>query len=64
MNFQNSKTCDSYRLLLNLSGDLKNSDNHVVLSNVSIYYEWENIKIHIITIDLKQLQRATKILKY
>ena len=64
MNFQNSKTCDSYRLLLNLSGNLKNSDNHVVLSNVSIYYEWENIKIHIITIDLKQLQRATKILKY
>ena len=64
MNFQNSKTCDSYRLLLNLSGNLKNSDNDVVLSNVSIYYEWENIKIHIITIDLKQLQRATKILKY
>ena len=64
MNFQNSKTCDSYRLLLNLSGNLKNSDNHVVLSNVSIYYERENIKIHIITIDLKQLQRATKILKY
>ena len=64
MNFQNSKTCDSYRLLLNLSGNLKNSDNPVVLSNVSIYYEWENIKIHIITIDLKQLQRATKILKY
>ena len=64
MNFQNSKTCDSYRLLLNLSGNLRNSDNHVVLSNVSIYYEWENIKIHIITIDLKQLQRATKILKY
>ena len=64
MNFQNSKTCDSYRLLLNLSGNLKNSDNHVVLSNVNIYYEWENIKIHIITIDLKQLQHATKILKY
>ena len=29
MNFQNSKTCDSYRILLNLSGNLKNSDNHV-----------------------------------
>ena len=53
MNFQNSKTCDSYRILLNLSGNLKNSDNHVVLSNVSIYYKWENIKIHIITVDLK-----------
>ena len=45
-NFQNSKTSDSYRLLLNLTNkiNLKGSDKYVALSNFSIYYAWKNIK--------------------
>ena len=45
-NFQNSKTSDSYRLLLNLTNkiNLKGSDKYVALSNFSIYYTWKNIK--------------------
>ena len=46
MNSENSKTSDSHRLLLNLSDkiNLKRSDKYVALSNLSIYYTWENIK--------------------
>ena len=46
MNSKNSETYDSHRLLLNLSDNvnLKRSDKHVVLSNLSIYYTWKNIK--------------------
>ena len=45
-NFQNSKTSDSYRLLLNLTNkiNLKGSDKYVALSNLSICYTWKNIK--------------------
>ena len=40
MNFENSKTSDRCRLLLNLSdkADLKRSDKYVALSNLGIYY--------------------------
>ena len=40
MNFENSKTSDPNRLLLNLSEkiNLKRSDKYVALSNLSIYY--------------------------
>ena len=46
MNYENSKTSDSHRLLLNLSDkiNLKRSDKYVALSNLSIYYTWKNIK--------------------
>ena len=46
MNFENSKTSDLHRLLLNLSGkiNLKSSDKYVAFSNLSIYYTWKNIK--------------------
>ena len=46
MNSENSKTSDPYRQLLNLSDkiNLKRSDKYVVLSNLSIYYSWKNIK--------------------
>ena len=46
MNFENSKTSDLHRLLLNLSGkiNLKRSDKYVAFSNLSIYYTWKNIK--------------------
>ena len=46
MNSKNSKTSDPHRLLLNLTDkvNLKKSDKYVALSNLSIYYTWENIK--------------------
>ena len=46
MNFENSKTYDPHRLLLNLLDkiNLKRSDKYVALSNISIYYTWKNIK--------------------
>ena len=45
MNSENSKTYDFQRLLLNLTNkiNLKRSDKHVALSNLSIYYTWKNI---------------------
>ena len=46
MNSGNSKTYDPHRLLLNLSDKIesKRIDIYVVLSNLSIYYTWKNIK--------------------
>ena len=46
MNSENSKISDTHTLSLNLSDkiDLKRSDKYVALSNLSIYYKWENIK--------------------
>ena len=46
MNFENSKTFDSHRLLLNLLDkiNLKRSDKYVALSNLNIYYTWKNIE--------------------
>ena len=43
---ENSKTSDPHRLLVNLSDkiNLKRSDKHVALLNLSIYYIWKNIK--------------------
>ena len=47
INSKNSETCDPHRLLLNLQDkiNLKRTDKYVTLSNLSIYYTWENIKI-------------------
>ena len=44
MNSKNSMTSDPHRLLLNLTDkiNLKRSDKYVALSNLSIYYTWEN----------------------
>ena len=46
MNPKNSKTSDPHISLLKLSYkiSLKRSDKYVVLSNLSIYYTWTNIK--------------------
>ena len=46
MNSENSKTCDPHRLLLNISDkiNLKGSDKYMALSNLSIYYTWQNVK--------------------
>ena len=46
MNYENSKTFDRHRLLLNLTDkiDLRQKDEYIALSNPSIYYTWKNIK--------------------
>ena len=46
MNSGNSKTPDSYKLLLNLLDkiNLKRSNKYVALSNLSICYTWKHIK--------------------
>ena len=46
MNFPNSNTSDPHRLLLTLADEihLKRKDKYIVLSNVTIYYTWKNIK--------------------
>ena len=46
INSENSRKSDRHRLLLNLSDkiNLKRSVKYVALSNLSIYYTWENIK--------------------
>ena len=67
INSENSKTSDSYRLLLSLSDkiDLERSDKYDAGSNLSIYYKQKNIKKSICTINLKyQLQHETKNLNY
>ena len=46
MNYENSKTFDPYRLLLNLPDktDLRRKDKYIALSNLRIYYTWKNMK--------------------
>ena len=48
MNSEISKTSDPHRLLLNPKDkiNLKRSEKYVALSNLSIFYTWENIKSH------------------
>ena len=46
MNYENSKTSDPHRLLLNLSDKInsKGSDRYAALSNLSICNTWKSIK--------------------
>ena len=46
MNTENSKTNEPHKFVLNLSQilDLRSSNKHVALQNLSIYYTWENIR--------------------
>ena len=46
MNSKNSKTSDPHRLFLNITDkiNLKRIDKYIVLSNLSIFYTWKNIK--------------------
>ena len=63
--FWKQQISDSYRLLLNLSGEINLNDKFVALSNVSIYCAWKNTKNLTKTIDLKvQLHHGTKNLNY
>ena len=66
MNSKNSKTSDPHRLFLNITDkiNLKRIDKYIVLSNLSIYYTWKNIKKSK-RINLKyQLKREIKSLNY
>ena len=58
MNFENSKTSDSRRLLLNFSDktSLKRTHKYVALLNLSIYYGWKNIKKVLKNNELKSSQ--------
>ena len=46
MNTKNSKTNEPHKFVLNLSQrlDLRRSNTHVALQNLSIYYTWKNIR--------------------
>ena len=46
MNTENCKKNEPYKFVINLSQrlDLRSSDKHVFLQNLSIYYSWENIR--------------------
>ena len=46
MNTENSRTSELYRCKLDLTDklNLKNSNENVALTNLSIYYTWKNIK--------------------
>ena len=46
MNIENSKTNESHKFVLNLSQrlDLRSSNEHVALHNLSLYYRWKNIR--------------------
>ena len=46
MKSENSKTFKSHILILKLTNklDLRIGENSIALSNLSIYYTWENIK--------------------
>ena len=46
INTENSKTNESHKSVLNLSQrlDLRSSDKHTALQNLSIYYTWRNIR--------------------
>ena len=48
MNTEDSKRNESHNFVLKLSQrlDLKSSNKHVALQNLSIYYTWKNIKRH------------------
>ena len=48
MNTEKSKTNEPHKFVLNLSQrlDLKNSNKHVALQNLSIYYTWKNLRQH------------------
>ena len=62
LNSKNSKTSESFRLLLNLADkmDLKRSDTYVALPNLNIYYTRETIKnVMIMNIKYQLMKQKT-----
>ena len=45
MNMENSKTNEPHKFVFNvsLSLELRSSNKHIALQNLSIYYTWKNI---------------------
>ena len=67
MNSENSKTSQPHILKLKLTDklDLRVDKKVIALSNLSIYYTWNNTKVHTIIINLKyQHQHGMKNLHY
>ena len=67
MNSENSKTSEPHTLKLKLTDklDLRLDKKVIALSNVSMYYTWNNIKFHKTIINLKyQLRHGMKNLHY
>ena len=46
LNMKNSKTNESYKFVVNLTQrlDVRSSNKHVALQNVSIHYMWKNLR--------------------
>ena len=46
MNTENSNTNKSHKFVINLSqrSDLRSSNKHVALQNLSTYYTWNNVR--------------------
>ena len=46
INIENSKMNETHKLVLNLSQklDLRSSNKHGALQNLSVYYTWNNIR--------------------
>ena len=57
MNTQNSKTNEPHRFRLTLADklNLKHPNKNMALVNLSIYYTWKILNLHIIIINLKYL---------
>ena len=55
MNTENSKTIEPHKFVFNLSQrlDLRSSNKHVALQNLSIYYTWKNISKQYKNIELE-----------
>ena len=55
MNIENSKTSEPHKVTLNLSQrlDLKSTNKHVPLQNLSIYCTWKNLRKQYKTISSK-----------
>ena len=55
MNVESSKTNEPHKYILNVSQrlDLKSSNEHFALQNVTIYYTWKNIRKQYKNIKLK-----------
>ena len=67
MNSENSETSEKHILKLNLTDklDLRVDKKVIALSNLNIYYTWNNIKSYSVIINLKYLhQHGTKNLHY
>ena len=59
-NTENSKANKRHKFRLTLADklNLKDPNKNMTLVNLSIYYTWKNIKLHITTTDLVSLMEA------